>query len=869
MILSTVWRRSAFLGCTILALLLCASSNLFAIDVVKVVRLEVKIGQTLDYEFYADFVASPPELEYHNVIDPYVYNGDVVLDPNNGIWYYGQTFSGTHLVQYTPTVQQPQRDTVYLMFDRLNENNQTVEHMEILIFDIVARSIDANRDFAQTKVDVPVTIDVLQNDISDYPNMHVAFVSLSNSGSCSINGDNQVVFTPAPGFSGVAAFEYTTCNNDNSCDRATVFIGVDQLQTDTITYHATEFQEVYLYDALEDYVLVQGANNGVVETTDLGAIKYSATLPNTSYQEELIYEHVDNPAIKKHFFIEVANATKPNVLTKADNYWVCEQDFIELSVLHNDLLPLMTLHLVQQASLGEVTYLGNGEMDYMVDPTSSAKQRDIAIYRAAAFNWSVIEYSKINFHIDEFLPLDVTYKLQTQKDVPLVLEYKTLLANPIDISVLVEPSSAGAPELELVEDSYTWNNQTCTGDQMVVFTPIQGMTYTEEFELLYSPGNGNSYPIKIEVEIIDEEAEACIGGNCVWPGDMDNNGVVDARDLLVLGYGIGSAGTPRTSGSTDWKGQFADSWVAPIYGTFIDYKYLDADGNGQVTAADTIAIIENYNNSSNIHPSRMYGVGNVNADASYGGDGLILERAPLYLFPHPDNPSGDLEIGDILLADIYLGVEENHANNIHGVSFTLTYETTQMDSTSVSVDFDANSWFTNNSSVLEITKAPQNGYLDAAITRTAKNPISGWGRIGQAGFIIIIDIDGIKTDKSTMTIQMDDIQVMDGDGQLVQYPATSFEVPVNTGSSAHVPPTLLAYPNPTHGWFNLHLNGGMDKKIKSYEIYNLEGKLIQQQSGLNQKSTIIDLTTAQAGIYVAKVVTDQGVVLNKKIEVIR
>mgnify|MGYP000038059615 CR=1 FL=1 len=69
---------------------------------------------------------------------------------------------------------------------------------------------------------------------------------------------------------------------------------------------------------------------------------------------------------------------------------------------------------------------------------------------------------------------------------------------------------------------------------MVVFTPLPDMTYAEEFKLVYSPGNDNEYTIKVEVEVVDGEDNAtldCIGNNCVWPGDMDNNGIVD--DILV------------------------------------------------------------------------------------------------------------------------------------------------------------------------------------------------------------------------------------------------------------------------------------------------------------------------------------------------
>ena len=172
---STISQRAKFFG-SLLTLFVFFTSNLFAVDFLSVVYREVQIGTTLVYPFYADYVASPPELEYHNIAPPQ--HGDVWLDEDDATWWYGGKFSGMHEFQYTPTVLQPQRDTVYVWYQRLDPATNLLDsYMDVVIIDIVPRSIFATNDYIETKTDIPVSIPVLDNDNSDF-SFSIDFVSL-------------------------------------------------------------------------------------------------------------------------------------------------------------------------------------------------------------------------------------------------------------------------------------------------------------------------------------------------------------------------------------------------------------------------------------------------------------------------------------------------------------------------------------------------------------------------------------------------------------------------------------------------------------------------------------------------------------------
>jgi len=81
----------------------------------------------------------------------------------------------------------------------------------------------------------------------------------------------------------------------------------------------------------------------------------------------------------------------------------------------------------------------------------------------------------------------------------------------------------------------------------------------------------------------------------VWPGDTDNNGVVDTRDVSHIGLyvGLGSAeslirGFKRQQPSALWMEQPALAWDSTAI------TYADADGNGTVTARDMLVVLANF-----------------------------------------------------------------------------------------------------------------------------------------------------------------------------------------------------------------------------------------------------------------------------------
>ncbi|MBI3258264.1 MAG: T9SS type A sorting domain-containing protein [Ignavibacteriae bacterium] len=81
----------------------------------------------------------------------------------------------------------------------------------------------------------------------------------------------------------------------------------------------------------------------------------------------------------------------------------------------------------------------------------------------------------------------------------------------------------------------------------------------------------------------------------VWPGDADNNGIVDTRDASQIGRFIGNndsitmfRGFKRQPGSTFWSPQTALAWDSA------QATFADCDGNGDVTLADLMIVPLNH-----------------------------------------------------------------------------------------------------------------------------------------------------------------------------------------------------------------------------------------------------------------------------------
>jgi len=114
------------------------------------------------------------------------------------------------------------------------------------------------------------------------------------------------------------------------------------------------------------------------------------------------------------------------------------------------------------------------------------------------------------------------------------------------------------------------------------------------------------------------------GAVTVWPGDANNDGIVDQNDFNAIKQYENRVGTPRANASLDWFGQEVTPWI-PVAAT-----YADCNGDGKINSDD------------------FYVVLNANWGKTHGGlakasEIVVTDYKLLQNYPNPFNPTTILQ----------------------------------------------------------------------------------------------------------------------------------------------------------------------------------------------------------------------------------
>jgi len=159
--------------------------------------------------------------------------------------------------------------------------------------------------------------------------------------------------------------------------------------------------------------------------------------------------------------------------------------------------------------------------------------------------------------------------------------------------------------------------------------------------------NGTSIPLEPGTITI-----TIVSGLIVWPGDTNNDKIVNQADVLPLGLHWGKTGPARQNASNSWVGQFAAPWN-PELATF-----ADANGDGSINQADVLPIGLNWNKTHTIalaksasDVSQARTSNEINLTITISGD------------TNPDK-------------DFFIDIFANNVTNLFGLSFELIYTPT-------------------------------------------------------------------------------------------------------------------------------------------------------------------------------------------------
>ena len=84
----------------------------------------------------------------------------------------------------------------------------------------------------------------------------------------------------------------------------------------------------------------------------------------------------------------------------------------------------------------------------------------------------------------------------------------------------------------------------------------------------------------------------------VWPGDFNNDGIVNHADMLFWGRAcIGSEGPTRPNASNEWNSQNSPDWSSVVGN--VNGKHQDGNGDGVIDTFDLQVLYKNYGQTTN------------------------------------------------------------------------------------------------------------------------------------------------------------------------------------------------------------------------------------------------------------------------------
>ncbi|MBK9638041.1 MAG: T9SS type A sorting domain-containing protein [Bacteroidetes bacterium] len=339
----------------------------------------------------------------------------------------------------------------------------------------------------------------------------------------------------------------------------------------------------------------------------------------------------------------------------------------------------------------------------------------------------------------------------------------------------------------------------------------------------------------------------------VWPGDVNNDLIVDNIDLLLIGSGNNFTGDIRDSVSILYIGHPSVDWTT-TYANLVNMKHGDCNGDGVIFTDDTLAISQNYGLT---HPA-IHDDQNANRHSTTSStQSLARENFPE--FPQSgigaplsfDNIGSVLTPGASYALPIHYGTPGGIGDMLYGIAFSVNYDINQIDPSSVKLTY-APCWLADTSEMLRIERNDiALGKIAGVLTRYDQQDMVGSGEIAVLEFTVNPGASGnIQFDFSrTLALLSNQSQI------LLQTSPAVFSVV--TGIDEPTTERYSISPNPSQGIINIRQSGKLSDA--TLRIFDTMGRLMDSETKINSSATTsLDLSHLTKGIYFLEIISEEG-----------
>ena len=292
----------------------------------------------------------------------------------------------------------------------------------------------------------------------------------------------------------------------------------------------------------------------------------------------------------------------------------------------------------------------------------------------------------------------------------------------------------------------------------------------------------------------------CVDDECLWPGDCNNDGFVDCKDLIPIGSAFldSNLNTRRILPSTEWIVQYASNWQDKKWQ--VDKKLADCNGDGIINIHDRDAIYVNYGFSQ----QKMF------EDPDLDPNGPLLNLVAI---------EDSIAAGDTAKFDLYFGESIKKAENIYGISLSLGHEVAELNGLTKNTAKFPVSWFgEDGEDMITLSKETPDG-IDISLVRTDKQNRTGYGRIAS---IDIIAPDNLgEMFQKALKLKLKDVLIVSYQEDTIApdfvSESTGFKVPLSVKSVYN---SLNFYPNPVKTVLNIQVS----EKIETLTVVDIHGR---------------------------------------------
>ena len=356
---------------------------------------------------------------------------------------------------------------------------------------------------------------------------------------------------------------------------------------------------------------------------------------------------------------------------------------------------------------------------------------------------------------------------------------------------------------------------------------------------------------------------------CVWPGDVDSNGIVQGRDLVLLGNILAfdpEEGIRRDVISSEWAPWSALDWDESFLG--INGKYADVSGNGLISRLD----VEDA--WLNLGESRVSNFENVLLEETSGAIPLTIDieidsfELEPFLIPFFANLDLQISVG---------ALNEQLTEPIHGLTYDIVIDTNVVNFRRDHAEALTNQFYffeyeTEGRLDSDLDVIVDTDRITVTMTNTDGQELDLGSTLSGIGLRVRQDASTSNLDsRDTLLFRFYNVFATNALGEEIILDAvtdsvifTNLELGSMTTSTSDIYDNQLfsIYPNPTNDVINLAFDEAFTGSIS---VRNINGDEVLSQAITREKRLSLNLSELKAGIYILSASSYKGQYLSRKL----